>query len=61
MRRAITLLQSATRLHGKELNRDAIIDVAAVIPPSVCEALMAACRSGCVFVEILLISCDVAL
>lgn len=46
LRRAVTLLQSATRLHGKELSRDAIIDVAGVIDPTVSESLMAACRSG---------------
>lgn len=51
MRRAITLLQSVTRLHGKtQISRNAIIDVAAIIDPTVCESLMAACRAGYVFI-----------
>lgn len=48
MRRAITTLQSAARLGGKDgvVDASVIHDVAGVVPGSVADRLVEACRSG---------------
>lgn len=46
LRRAITCLQSAARLYGSHITTDHIVYVSGVIPDSVIEGLLKACRSG---------------
>uniref|UniRef100_A0A061RFM7 Replication factor C subunit 2/4 n=2 Tax=Tetraselmis sp. GSL018 TaxID=582737 RepID=A0A061RFM7_9CHLO len=46
LRKAITTLQSAVRLGGKDVKTQTIIDVAAVVPSDRIDQLIAACRSG---------------
>lgn len=47
LRKAITFLQSATRLTGgKEISEDVITDIAGVIPAATIEGIVTACHSG---------------
>ncbi|MEJ1283313.1 replication factor C (activator 1) 4 [Cricetulus griseus] len=47
LRKAITFLQSATRLTGgKEVMRDVITDIAGVIPATTIDGIFTACQSG---------------
>eukprot|EP01112_Ceratiomyxa_fruticulosa_P020155 TRINITY_DN6791_c0_g1_i2.p1 TRINITY_DN6791_c0_g1~~TRINITY_DN6791_c0_g1_i2.p1 ORF type:complete len:364 (+),score=61.27 TRINITY_DN6791_c0_g1_i2:109-1200(+) len=47
LRKAITFLQSAYRLHGgKDLDSESIINVAGVMPESITQDLMTACQSN---------------
>jgi replication factor C subunit 2/4 len=45
LRRAITTLQSATRLVGSKVDRKAILDVSGQVPPEVVLRLLAACKA----------------
>lgn len=47
LRKAITFLQSATRLTGgKEVTENVITDIAGVIPPETINGIFAACQGG---------------
>ncbi|CAG9464196.1 unnamed protein product [Pedinophyceae sp. YPF-701] len=46
LRKAITTLQSAVRLDGKEVRRATVLDVSAVVPTEVVSGLVGACRRG---------------
>jgi replication factor C subunit 2/4 len=46
MRRAITALQSAVRLHGSPVTPRAVHDVAGAVPPAAAARLLAAARAG---------------
>lgn len=47
LRKAITFLQSATRLTGgKEVSEDVITDIAGVIPAATIDGIFTACHSG---------------
>jgi replication factor C subunit 2/4 len=46
MRRAITTLQSATRLKGSPVRPQTVLDVAGAVPRAAIDALLAACASG---------------
>ncbi|GAQ78994.1 Replication factor C subunit RFC4 [Klebsormidium nitens] len=46
MRRAITCLQSASRLFGSRISSENIISVSGVVPDDVIEKLLTSCRSG---------------
>ncbi|CAJ0959881.1 unnamed protein product [Ranitomeya imitator] len=47
LRKAITFLQSATRLNaGKEITEQVVTEIAGVIPKETIEGVLAACQSG---------------
>uniref|UniRef100_A0ACB8FC90 Replication factor C subunit 4 n=1 Tax=Sphaerodactylus townsendi TaxID=933632 RepID=A0ACB8FC90_9SAUR len=47
LRKAITLLQSATRLMGKkEVTEKVVVEIAGVVPKETLDGLLAACQSG---------------
>eukprot|EP00887_Chlorella_sp_A99_P002641 scaffold6.g2641.t1 len=46
MRKAITTLQSAVRLHGSPVRPEAVMDVAGAVPESAVQGLLAAARSS---------------
>ncbi|XP_039177816.1 replication factor C subunit 4 [Crotalus tigris] len=47
LRKAITLLQSATRLTGgKEVTEEIVIEIAGVVPKEILDGLLSACQSG---------------
>eukprot|EP00877_Chromochloris_zofingiensis_P010586 jgi/Chrzof1/5781/Cz16g15180.t1 len=46
LRKAVTTLQSAVRLGGSHVQKQAILDVSGEVPQDVIRALLAACRSG---------------
>ncbi|CAN0892285.1 Replication factor C subunit 4 [Linum grandiflorum] len=46
LRRAITYLQGAARLYGSSISSKDLINVSGVVPQSIVESLVAACKSG---------------
>lgn len=46
LRKAVTTLQSAVRLGGPAVTRQAVLDVSGQVPPEVISTLLRTCRGG---------------